>query len=334
MNMFVVNLKTNPMKTLLLSIAFLYTVNVDAQNVNIPDANFKAYLVGSAAINTNMDTEIQVSEANAFSGTIDCNNQSISDLTGIEAFTSITALYCHNNQLTSLDVSSNADLTELHCYSNQLTSLDVTIIFSALTELHCYSNQLTSLDVSSNTALTELQCDFNQLTNLDVSQNTALEVLDITINNLTTLNVTQNTSLTRLACSGNQITSLYVSTHTDLTVLSCASNQLTCLNIKNGNNLTFTFFNAVNNPNFTCIEVDNVAWSTANWISNVGSVSFSLDCNNFCSWAVGIEELNNTPKQLLKIVDLMGRETAYTPNTPLIYIYSDGTVERGFKLEE
>ena len=33
------------------------------QNVNIPDANFKAYLVGESDINTNGDSEIQVSEA-------------------------------------------------------------------------------------------------------------------------------------------------------------------------------------------------------------------------------------------------------------------------------
>ena len=39
-------------------------------NVNIPDANFKAYLVGDSAINTNGDNQIQVSEAIAFNDTI------------------------------------------------------------------------------------------------------------------------------------------------------------------------------------------------------------------------------------------------------------------------
>ena len=33
------------------------------QNVNIPDANFKAYLVANSLINTNGDTEVQISEA-------------------------------------------------------------------------------------------------------------------------------------------------------------------------------------------------------------------------------------------------------------------------------
>ena len=37
---------------------------------------------------------------------------------------------------------------------------------------------------------------------------------------------------------------------------------------------------------------------------------------------------------LVKIVDLLGRETHFKPNTPLIYIYSDGKMERVFKLEE
>ena len=57
------------------------------QNVNIPDANFKAYLVGNTVINTNGDTEIQVSEANSFNGNISCGGMNISNLIGIEAFT-------------------------------------------------------------------------------------------------------------------------------------------------------------------------------------------------------------------------------------------------------
>ena len=52
-----------------------------AQNVNIPDANFKAYLVGNSSINTNMDSEIQVSEAGVFTGVINCPGNNISDLT-------------------------------------------------------------------------------------------------------------------------------------------------------------------------------------------------------------------------------------------------------------
>ena len=298
------------MKTLLLTLITVLALNSYAQNVNIPDANFKAILVGNTLINTNGDAEIQVSEANAFGGTIDCSNLNISDLTGIEAFTALDYLRCYSNQLTSLDVSQNTALTYLYCDNNQLTSLDVTQN-TALTNLQCAQNQLTSLDVTQNTALTEFFCGVNQLTSLDVSQNTALTFLD---------------------CSSNQLTSIDVSQNTALTYLYCFNNQLTCLNVKNGNNTNLNNFSAFLNPNLTCIEVDDVAWSDANWTNIDWEASFSTSCANSC--ALGIDELNNTPKQLLKIVDLMGRETPYKPNTVLIYVYDDGSTEKVFKMEE
>jgi len=52
--------------------------------------------------------------------------------------------------------------------------------------------------------------------------------------------------------------------------------------------------------------------------------------NNFDD--LGINELSIN-KKLIKIIDLIGRETEYKPNTPLIYIYNDGTIEKIFKIE-
>src|SRR5665647_859011 len=75
-----------------------------AQNVNIPDANFKAALIGNG-IDINVDGEIQYDEASAYAGSISVNSQSIADLTGIEAFTNITSLDCSSNSLEGLDVS-------------------------------------------------------------------------------------------------------------------------------------------------------------------------------------------------------------------------------------
>lgn len=48
---------------------------------------------------------------------------------------------------------------------------------------------------------------------------------------------------------------------------------------------------------------------------------------------LGVIELNPEPKQLLKITDLMGREVEETTNTVLIYIYTDGTIERKYIIE-
>lgn len=48
---------------------------------------------------------------------------------------------------------------------------------------------------------------------------------------------------------------------------------------------------------------------------------------------VGIEELTNGTKELVKVVDLMGREVSPQKNMVLIYVYSDGTTERIFEFE-
>ena len=257
------------------------------QNVNIPDAIFKAYLVNNTAINTNGDNQIQVSEASAFNGIIDCGYMNISNLTGIEAFVSLTTLSCPYNQLTSLDVSTCSALTDLYCSDNQLTSLDVSTC-SALTDLYCSTNNLTSLDVSTCTALTNLACYYNQLTSLDVSTCTALTYLDCGTNNLTSLDVSICTALIYLDCGYSSLTSLDVSGCTTLYYLSCSGNNLTSLDVKNGNNINMVYFNAEVNPNLSCIEVDNVAFSNANWSDDIdATASFSLNCSG-----AGILDIN------------------------------------------
>jgi Leucine-rich repeat (LRR) protein len=186
----------------LLLLLFAFPMVGFGQNVNIPDANFKKYLINNAAINKNGDREIQVSEASAFNDTIDCSEMEISNLRGIEAFTALTALYCGNNQLTSLDVSKNNALAYLWCSYNQLTNL--VSKNTALIELSCEGNQLTIIDLSKNTALTSLVCGFNQLTSLDISKNSALTYLTCEENQLTSLDVSKNNALTELGCYDNK----------------------------------------------------------------------------------------------------------------------------------
>ena len=320
------------MKTTLLFLSVFLSVSLFGQNVYIPDANFKAYLVGDSDINTNGDTEIQLSEASVFYGAINCYTLQIENLQGIEAFTALTELYCYHNNLTSIDVSQNTALEILQCNNNQLSSLDVSQN-PLLETLTCSDNQLTNLDVIQNTALELLQFQYNQLTSLDVSQNTALTCLNFHYNQITSLDVIQNTALVLLDCTGNQLTSLDVSQNTDLWYLDCGWNHLTCLNVANGNNTDILQFTAMGNPNLTCVEVDDAEWSIENWTSIDSQSSFSEACNNDCPPStVGINDLS-TSKNLIQILDLMGRETPFKPNTPLIYVYDDGSIEKVFSVE-
>jgi polyhydroxybutyrate depolymerase len=53
-----------------------------------------------------------------------------------------------------------------------------------------------------------------------------------------------------------------------------------------------------------------------------------------CPSSAEVQEFSNDkPKDLIKIIDLMGRKTEMKFNTPLIFIYSDGTRKRILQLE-
>jgi len=245
-------------------------------SVTIPDANFKAYLVGNSAINTDSDSEISCSEAAAFSGAINCNGLNISDLTGIEAFTALIELNCQTNNLTSLDVSNNTALTDLNTSSNSIGNLDVSSN-TALINLSCQSNGLDTIDVSNNTDLVFFYCNNNNLENLDVSNNTDMTRLYCYSNALSTLDVTNNTNLIRLWCHTNSLTSLDLSNANALDRFYCYSNSLTSLNVANGNNSNMSGANfiASANPNLNCIIVDDAAYSNASWSNIDAQTSFS-----------------------------------------------------------
>lgn len=95
------------------------------------------------------------------------NSVKISDLTGIEAFTSLTELRVKNNLITSINVSGLTSLTLLEVWLNNLTSLNVTANTS-LTYLDCDQNQITSLNVSPLINLVTFFCNTNLLTTLDI----------------------------------------------------------------------------------------------------------------------------------------------------------------------
>ena len=200
--------------------------SVAIDETNFPDANFRAFVK-----QYDIDRDEYLSEAEiAAVTTINCSSKSIASLKGIEYFTALRGLNCQNNQLTSLDVSSNTALEILFCDNNQLTALDISGC-TMLINLYCHSNQLTSLDVNNNTALTDLRCYNNQLTTLDVNNNTALTKLYCNNNQLTTLEVSGCTALELLQCNNNQLTTLEVSGCTTLQTLYCYINQLTTLDV-------------------------------------------------------------------------------------------------------
>ena len=164
--------------------------DVEINETNFPDANFRSYLLSKEYGSDGVITDAEIAEITY----IEVKEMNIANLKGIEFFTALAGLYCSNNQLTALDLSKNSALVYLQCSNNQLTSLDITKN-TVLAGLYCSNNQLTALDVSNNTDLTELYCEFNQLTSLNVLGCTALTDLSCYSNQLTSLDVTGCTLL-------------------------------------------------------------------------------------------------------------------------------------------
>ena len=248
------------------------SAGVAIDNNNFPDANFRTIVEG---FDNNKDGSLSDTEIAAVKK-INCFRKRITNLKGIEYFTSLNNLWCAENKLTALDVSKNTALTDLYCSRNQLTTLDVSKN-TALTDLDCGYNQLTTLDVSKNTALTYLSCGYNQLTTLDVSKNTALTYLSCRNNQLTTLDVSKNTALTKLSCDNNQLTSLDVS-NTDMDDLNCYDN---IYQIVVGNDSTFDL--SLLPGNFDVSKTSDwsggkVSGNTLTVDSDKDTVAYKYDC--------------------------------------------------------
>ncbi|AYN05663.1 LamG-like jellyroll fold domain-containing protein [Flavobacterium sp. 140616W15] len=223
----------------------------------------------------NQITNLDVSKAEHLESLL-CNSNQITHLDVTNNLV-LNWFGCNGNKLTTLNVSKNKNLRFLDCGFNQLSSLDITSN-KDLSYLNCYYNKLTSLDVSMLTELTDLACSSNQLSNLDVSKNIKLKSLLCENINVPTLDLSKNTALEELYCGNGQLTNLNVSKNKALTHLYCQNNQLIYLNIKNGSNSLLTDVDFTQNPNLTCIQVDDIANSNANW-STQKDVSASYDTN-------------------------------------------------------
>lgn len=250
--------------------------SVGPNAVFIPDANFEQYL-----IDANLDSDgiinQQVLKTDASSvGQLLMANKNIVDLTGIDAFTSLIELNVNNNTLSSLDISKNRSLEKLLAANNQLSSIDL----------------------SQNLNLVTLDVGENNLTAIDVSLLTNLESLSCYKNQLTTINLYSNKELLAFIANENQLTNVDIRENTKLFWFDTDDNQLEDLMLKNGNNTKITQFSITGNPNLTCIEVDDVNFSTNNWSAKDNTANYSEDCapaNDDCSKATTLTFNQQTP---------------------------------------
>lgn len=200
------------------------TGDIEVTEEHFPDSAFRNYLINQYG-NTITQSQIAMIDRLYIYG------KGIQSLEGIEYFTALTVLDCSNNNLTSLDVSHNAELEVLNCSKNGITTLNLTNNIK-LTEVTCYEGySLSFIDISKCPNLEKLRCYGNILPALDISNNTKLISLECFDNKITSLDTSKNVDLEELLCTDNQISSLNLSHNSKLNYLECENNYLTYLNV-------------------------------------------------------------------------------------------------------
>jgi len=215
---------------------------VNAQWVNIPDANFRAAIAALApwAISGNsMDTSYStiVNMTN-----LDVSGLNIYDLEGVQYFDSLEFLDCSYNNLSTLSLLPHK-IVDFRCNNNSLISLPS--LPQSILSLRCYGNKISSLPTLPS-SLNFLDCNSNLLVNLPslpstlnslYCQSNPLNSLPSLPGSLILLNCSKDslssipslpTALQNLYCNANSLTALPI-LPSSLVDLNCSENKLTSL---------------------------------------------------------------------------------------------------------
>ena len=276
----------------------------NAQTVTIPDPNFKAVLLYK--YDFNHDNQIQNAEVDTVH-TLNIISMSISNLSGIEAFTGLVDLWCQNNQLTSINITQNTQLYRLTCSGNFLSAVN-TSMNPSLQFFDAPNNHLTSLDFSANPALVSVICSQNYLTTLDFKMNPSLQGID---------------------AGGNQITSIDINNNSALTFLRIWQNNLLSLDLRN--NPALSYVQCGGNPNLVqiCVTPSQYFNSSSQWGKDA-----TASWNYTCAVVTGINELYQSQNLdiITHIYNLIGEEVTLQQTEEregvYIYYYSSGLVKR------
>ena len=92
------------------------------------------------------------------------------------------------------------------------------------------------------------------------------------------------------------------------------------------------FMNYMDYTNDACMNLFTNDQKTR-MISAINQYRPELLTQQICGNSVSVENITIQNKKLVRIIDLLGREVKKIRNTPLFYIYNDGTVEKKIILE-
>ena len=208
----------------------------------------------------------------------------------------------------ALDFSNNSNLTYLDCGGNHITNINLSNNFLLDTLELGQISELNDINLNNLINLKKLRIgggtpNTNNLQSIDISNSPFLENFYLSyLGNFDTIDLTNNTRLkwVNFSYTGvanilglNELDSLNIftcmqcetngfldfSNNVNLEYIQIGGTQLENISLKNGNNQNLVSVNIGGSPNLTCIEVDDVNYSNANW-SN--SVDQTIQFNEYC----------------------------------------------------
>lgn len=241
--------------------ATIFTTNCNlTQQTYVPDDNFEQELI-NLGFDGALDNNVYTPNINTVTS-LNLNNKSITDLTGISGFANLSILEAGGNDISTADFSKNALITSIVISGN---------------------SNLNNLNVVGCTELQYLEATACNLTSMVVTNNNKLQTLNLNSNyNLTGLTLPLNGVLNSLNCGDTALPDLDVSNQPHLTDLRVFTTPISFLNAANGNTQGFTVFQAANTWNLFYICIDDPIYATNNpsifWIDD-WQASFTADCN-------------------------------------------------------
>lgn len=236
------------MKTKLFLISLLASFWANAQTTPIADFYFEQYLVDQGFDTNGMNGNILDSDAQVVTS-LDMTGINITNLSGIEAFTNLTHIYCVSCNLTTVDLSNNPNINTINLRVNyNLSSFTFPTVATNLFEVNLSGCNLSSLTLPSATTIRKLYIDENPISSIDLSNSTSLQQITANNCNLNGINIT-NLYLSRLELNNNPIGSINLSGQMGLGTLKVSNCNLNSLNLTDCDNSLSTIECAYNNLN-------------------------------------------------------------------------------------
>ena len=242
-----------------------------AQTTAIPDANFEQNLIDLGIDTNGLNGNILNTDAQAVTNLATSVN-TITDFTGLEAFTNVLTLNLGNNQFATLPLTTLTVLEELIFNNNDaLASLDLSSN-TALKNLDIVSQlagaaphpPITNLDLSTNILLEDLKLNyFINLTSLTLPTTNTLKKIDITHIAVAIIDLSLQDGLEnfRLLGSAVLVNVIFPNEHTALKIVYLSSIPFLTVDLSN--------YIALERLNLFSTGVENLTLPTTNTFTNL-----------------------------------------------------------------